>query len=280
MVAAAEAQKWGQPPFGYCAARFERGMGFGNRLYAWARCHLYARAHGVPMLAPHWWWPPRLRPLLKELPPMGEVAGHLYIRGVRPLPEYIVGARRLLIETMSRSRIRVFRGEAGRFDDLHGEESVLLRALTAMSTRSTPHALPYIALHVRRGDFSASARTPTQWFQAALRAVRSQAGQAVPAVIVSDSGAGELRTLLHEPAVTLARTGSPLADLLILAHSRVLLASGSSFSAWGAFLGGMPTVTQAGHDLAWFGVRPRTFLGHFDADASNDAFLTAAAAAF
>jgi hypothetical protein len=110
--------------------------------------------------------------------------------------------------------------------------------------------------------------------------VRDQVGGNVPALVVSDSHARELHALLGEPEVTLARTGAPLADLLILARGRVLLGSGSSFSAWGAFLGGMPTVTQPGHDLSWFGVRARTFLGHYDPHASNDAFLRAAAAVF
>jgi hypothetical protein len=156
----------------YCAARFERGMGFGNRLYPWARCHLYAGATGTPMLAPHWWWPPRVRPLLKELPPPGELPGHLYIRGIRALPEYTGGARRLLVETTSRGNIRVFRGEAGRFHDLHGHEGPLLAALRRMSTRSLQPGTAYVGVHVRRGDFGASARTPTEWFISGLRALR------------------------------------------------------------------------------------------------------------
>ena len=264
----------------YCAAHFDRGTGLGNRLYPWARCHLFSRKCGVLMLAPHWWWPPRVRPLLKQAAPVRELPGHLYLRGIRALPEYIGGARRLLIEATSRGDIRVFRGGAGRFDDLHGDEAELLAALRAMSTRSVFREGSYIGLHVRRGDFNAAARTSNQWFLAALRAVRSAAAWEVPALIVSDGTATELAELLREPAVRLARTGSPLADLLVLAGARVLLASGSSFSAWAAFLGGMPTATQPAHSLAWFGVRARSYLGHFDPHTDNAAFLSAASAAF
>jgi hypothetical protein len=264
----------------YCAARFDRGTGLGNRLYPWARCHLHARAAGIPMLAPHWWWPPRVRPLLEQWPPVGELPGHLYLRGLRALPEYISGARRLLIETTSRADIRVFRGEAGRFTELDGKADDLLAALRKMSTLSLPIERAYVALHVRRGDFSATARTPTEWFISALRALRAEAGRDVPALVVSDSDAADLADLLREPAMKLARTGSPLADLLILAGARVLLASGSSFSAWAAFLGGMPAVTQPQHSLAWFGVRARSYLGHFQPGANNSSFLRAAVAAF
>jgi hypothetical protein len=265
----------------YCAAHFERGTGLGNRLYPWARCHLHTRATGIPMLAPHWWWPPRVRPLLQQWPPASELPGHLYLRGIRALPEYIGGARRLLIETTARADIRVFRGEAGRLADLDdGEAAGLLAALRHMNTRPLPGAATYVALHVRRGDFSDSARTPAEWFLAALRALRAEAGRELPAMIVSDSAAAGLTDLLREPAVELARTGSPLADLLVLAGARVLLASGSSFSAWAAFLGGMPAATAPPHSLAWFGVRARGYLGHFQPGGHNAAFLRAAVAAF
>jgi hypothetical protein len=264
----------------FCAVRFERGMGFGNRLYPWARCHLHSVQQHVPMLAPRWWWPPRVRPLLKELPPAGELPGHLYVRGLRALPEYVGGARRMLIEATSREEILVFRGEAGRLSDLHGNEAELLTAIERISTVRVPPRPPYIGLHVRRGDFSDAARTPLAWFVAALRAVRGTAGSGTPAVIVSDGAASDLGELLAEPHTELVRTGVPLADLLLLSRARVLLASGSSFSAWAAFLGGMPAVTHRDHSLAWYGARPRSFLGHFDAAHENAEFLRAAAAAF
>jgi hypothetical protein len=264
----------------FCAARFERGMGFGNRLFPWARCHLHSVEHHVPMLAPRWWWPPRVRPLLKELPPPGELPGHLYVRGLRALPEYIGGARRMLLEATSPDDIRVFRGEAGRLADLHGNETELLTALQRICTTRFAVGQPYVAMHVRRGDFSDAARTPLSWFTAALRAIRRKLNADVPALVVSDGSAADLGEVLAEPHVELVRTGVPLADLLVLSRARVLLASGSSFSAWAAFLGGMPAVTQQAHSLAWYGARVRSFLGHFEPAHENDEFLRACAAAF
>jgi hypothetical protein len=255
-------------------------MGFGNRLFPWARCHLHSVEHHVPMLAPRWWWPPRVRPLLKELPPAGEVAGHLYVRGLRALPEYLSGMRRMLIETTSRDEIHFFRGEEGRLGELHGNESELLTALQRICTVRSPVRTNYIGMHVRRGDFSSAARTPLSWFVAALRALRHKLHMDVAALVVSDGTAADLAELLAEPHTQLIRTGVPLADLLALSGARVLLASGSSFSAWAAFLGGMPAVTQRDHSLAWYGARTRSFLGHFDPAHDNTDFLRAAAAAF
>jgi hypothetical protein len=255
-------------------------MGLGNRLFPWARCHLHATRNHVPMLAPHWWWPPRVRPLLTERPPAAELPGHLYVRGMRALPEYIAGPRRIVIEATSRGSIRVFRGEAGRFTDLHDAQDELGQALQRICTVSWPRATDCIGLHVRRGDFSLRARTPDNWFVDALRAVRAHVGALVPARIVSDSSESALQTILREPDTTLVRTGAPLGDLLALAGARVLLASGSSFSAWAAFLGGMPAATQSHHSLAWYGVPARSFLGHFNPDEQTGGFLQAAAAAF
>src|SRR5688572_12833906 len=255
-------------------------MGFGNRLFPWARCHLHSVEYHVPMLAPRWWWPPRVRPLLREFPPAGEVAGHLYIRGLRALPEYLSGMRRMLIETTSREEIVFFRGEEGRLGELHGNETELLTALQRICTVRLPLRVGYIGMHVRRGDFSSAARTPLSWFVASLRALRRKLRKDVPALVVSDGTAGGLAELLAEPQTQLIRTGVPLADLLALSDARVLLASGSSFSAWAAFLGGMPAVTERDHSLAWYGARARSFLGHFDPAHDNTEFLRAAAGAF
>ncbi|HEX6066010.1 MAG TPA: hypothetical protein VFZ04_17375, partial [Longimicrobiales bacterium] len=114
----------------------------------------------------------------------------------------------------------------------------------------------------------------------ALRALRRMLQKDVPALVVSDGASAGLAELLAEPHTELIRTGVPLADLLSLSGARVLLASGSSFSAWAAFLGGMPAVTQSDHSLAWYGVRARSFLGHFDPAHDNAEFLRAAATAF
>lgn len=241
------------------------------------------------MLAPRWWWPPRVRPLLKEFPPLGELPGHLYVRGMRALPEYVGSARRRLIEATAREQLEVFRGEAGRFRDIAGKQSVLFDALRGISTTNISAQDGYIGLHVRRGDFAVATtqqlstggalRTPTSWFRDTLRMIRRRIGTDVPARVLTDGRASDVAELLAEPNVTLVRTGAPLGDLLALAHARVLLASGSSFSAWACYLGGMPTATHPGQSVAWFGVPGEDFLGAFDPAAPSEGFLHAAAGA-
>jgi hypothetical protein len=125
-------------------------------------------------------------------------------------------------------------------------------------------------------------RTPLQWFVDALALVRRAAGWTVPALLVSDGSAVDLAPILRLDRVELVRPGCALGDLWTLARSRVLLGSGgSSFSAWAAFLGGMPTVTMAGQSLEWFGLRGDgdRYLGELDIEAPDERFLAQCRAA-
>jgi hypothetical protein len=48
----------------HCMPIFLRGTGFGNRLFSWARCQVYAKNHNYKTVAPIWFFP-RIRPFLK-----------------------------------------------------------------------------------------------------------------------------------------------------------------------------------------------------------------------
>jgi hypothetical protein len=169
-----------------------------------------------------------------------------------------------------------------------------LRLATRASHLATAERFPVvpIALNVRCGaDFPPAPpgtrrlafgqATPLPWFVAALRRVREAAGTCAPAFVVSDGGPDRLRPLLDEPSVTLVRPGCAISDLLVLSKARVLLASGSSsFSAWGAFLGGMPAASHPGQPLTDWRLPdaadgpPRV---EFDPESPEARFLAAAA---
>jgi glycosyl transferase family 11 len=125
-----------------------------------------------------------------------------------------------------------------------------------------------VGIHVRRGDFvearseddfirRGGIRTPLDWFVQSIVAIRRMRGYAVPALVVSDAPDEALACLLQEEAVTRVDTGSAIGDLLVLSRAQLLIASGgSSFSAWAAFLGQMPTVSYPGQSLSWFKIVP------------------------
>jgi hypothetical protein len=183
-----------------------------------------------------------------------------------------------------RDVIIVFRGLGDHFRQLNGYHDQLRWEIEAMvrpcwrtaaevASRNRP-----IGIHVRRGDFATaqsaadfvtkgSLRTPLDWFTASLDRVRELIGHDTPAFVVSDGSPDELAELLRRPCITHAETGSAIGDLLALARSRFLIASGgSSFSAWAAFLGQMPAVTIPGQPLGWYNLRNDHgyFIGEFD----------------
>ena len=135
---------------------------------------------------------------------------------------------------------------------------------------------PFIAMHVRRGDFrrattaedvakSDNVTTPIGWFVDTLRCVRAVLGETRLAIVTSDGSDAELAGLLSQENVIRADTGSAISDMLLLSRADVLLASGSSFSAWASFLGQMPTLTYPGQSLTrLFGLKSqRANLGEF-----------------
>jgi hypothetical protein len=117
---------------------------------------------------------------------------------------------------------------------------------------SDPDPAP-IAIHVRRGDFvqrthyadmmnTDNSVLPLEWYIDALQAVRSVTGRATPAYVFSDGTGDELAPLLALPAVRRMDFGSGLGDMLGLSRSRLLIASGSTFSMWGSYLGQVPAI--------------------------------------
>ena len=70
----------------------------------------------------------------------------------------------------------------------------------------------------------------------------TRAGRDVPAQVFSDGSDEELAGLLALPAVRRMDYGSGLGDMLGLSRSRLLIASGSTFSMWGSYLGQVPAI--------------------------------------
>jgi hypothetical protein len=188
-------------------------------------------------------------------------------------PDYVSGPHALWVRLAMRNRVVVFQGAGDHFRSLTGRHAVLLRELRAMTQahwlrRADAAGAVSIGIHVRRGDFAEATsaadyilrgaiRTPVDWFADSLALIRQQRGFAVPAVVVSDAPDEALGSLLREEAVTRVDTGSAIGDLLVLSKAQLLLASGgSSFSAWAAFLGQMPTIAYPGQSLTWFKIEP------------------------
>ncbi len=249
-------------------------FGLGHSLLAWARCVVWCHQVGATMLAPRWL---RLR--------VGP-----YLRGERDKREYFklfsqdgyVGSLRrsmlLLIlpkvsaedmspapRDLSRSAVTVFTNSAADntekfFSFIRGHSELLhaeLLRITRPQYRPRKAGAPFVAVHVRLGDFTPVAegsdpveqknsRLPVDWYASVVQRLNISAGASLPIVVFSDGNDDELGPLLALPSVRRAPKQESVTDMLQIAQASLLVSSASGFSMWGAFLGQVPRICFPG----------------------------------
>lgn len=301
----------------YCWPKFGdgwiwRGTGFGNRLFPWARCRIYAHLHGAQMISPIWVRPAvgqlfrggvDLRAYMRQLVLWGlfnrRVGDLGVLRGLVKMQRLAImqgpeDPRDLVIPPDVRSDYVIhFQGLGQYFWPLQGWSDYLraeLCQIMAPRFRLIVDEYPVvpIVMCIRCGNdydpcpldrtvLNPGEKTPVQWFKRCLELIRNTLGSPVPAFIVSDGTAVQLSELLVQDNVQLVRPGSAISDLMVMSKGRVLLASGSSsFAAWGAFLGQMSTASHPGQPMTkeFNLVAERgQFIGEFDPDRPDPIFL-------
>ncbi|MBI4954892.1 MAG: alpha-1,2-fucosyltransferase [Myxococcales bacterium] len=242
--------------------------GLGHMMGAWARCVVWSRKNGVPMLAPQW-RQLRIGPYLRR--ERDKRAYHKLFRS----EGYVGGALRLLClaigrrvdedhagdalqrRTSAAPTLVVFYEDRG-FDTLRDDHALLLHELLRITRPEYVRAAfvdrPFIGVHVRRGDFTRppsdadlragrrNQQTPIEWYAAAVSALRRGLGAEHPVRLFSDGTEAELAPVLRLPGVEFVAPRTAITDILSLSQARVLVASGSGFSQWAGFLGQMPSV--------------------------------------
>ena len=242
------------------------GNGLGNLMFTWARCLAASQRHGWRMIWPTW---QSFKPKNWRVNPYDHrTYGDLFL----PNDRYLSGWRKpwclaryrwvpekqALEHGAPAGSVVEFRGMEDKFapfvedhELVYGE---LLKIARPQHLRAFSDADPApIAIHVRRGDFVQQASVkdmlnidnsllPLDWYMDALQAVRRTTGEETAAYVFSDGTEEELAPLLSLPAVQRRDYGSGLGDMLGLSRSRLLIASGSTFSMWGSYLGQVPAI--------------------------------------
>lgn len=253
--------------------------GLTHGLLAWARCRVWCGQNDATMLAP-FWLKLRVGPYLRR---ERDKRNYFLLFGAG---DAVAGLRRLAV--LARAR-RVVTGtewpsapapddgpvvvefhnalkdnEKKSFAQIVGHAPFLRRELLAMTRRRFhPPAptTPFVAIHVRLGDFSAPAaqgavaadatniRLPIDWYGDRLDALRRNLGRSVPAIVFSDGSDADLAPLLARKDVSRAPRQQSVTDLLQMGTGVALIASGSGFSLWGAFLGSTPRIAYPGQAI-------------------------------
>lgn len=250
--------------------------GLTHGILSWARCRVWCEQNGATMVAPFW--------LKLRVGP--------YLRRERDKRNYfllfnsgtaVTGLRRLAIlaradrieigpewpeppKPTGRKQLLRFHNALAANDKKSFHQVVdhgpfLRRELLAIARRRFhPPARqhPFIAIHVRMGDFSptpgdgqiavgaTNTRLPLDWYCDRLDAMRQALGRSVPAIVYSDGADEELAPLLSRDAVSRAPKRQSITDLLEMGMGIAVIASGSGFSLWGAFLGSAPRLSYPG----------------------------------
>jgi hypothetical protein len=252
------------------------GAGLGNELFPWSRAEVFARRFGARVLAPRW---TRLRigPYFRREPDKRRYAGALYSADhVHGFSRWFIQAACPRIDEGQPESVYVtakatplacvvaFRGTGDFFASLLGEHGFVrdrLWSMTAPFLRSPKGEIgvPYIAMHVRRGDltrqgFSSNTLkqvkqyTPLSWFVAMTRAVRQcRRLRNLPIVVFTDGSHDEVMGLCRLDNVQLRPRRHAMADLWAMSRATLLFASGySTYGMWASFLGSMPTLYAPG----------------------------------
>jgi hypothetical protein len=253
--------------------------GLGHSLLAWARCALWCRETGATMLAPRW-LRPRIGPYLRrerdkrnyfllfhKSTYVGEptrsklllTANRFYAELDLPKPGYKPSKPTVVVfrNALSTNEQKMFHLIAEHAPYLREQ----LQAMTRPRYVPAPAAAPFIAAHVRMGDFNVAttetlksgatnSRTPLEWYVSMVQQLHTRVGYTAPVVVFSDGSDEALAPLLALPKVSRAPQQQSITDLLSIAQASVLLASGSGFSYWGSFLGTVPRVCFPGQALS------------------------------
>lgn len=258
--------------FNYCGVKFKRGTGLGNRLFPWARCIIFSNEESKPMLWPNWFHFRKASFLKGGINYKNSLGKILLFKNFHNNGAYINTFKKYFIKRKYAKDIAWFSGDGDFFADLQNHHAFIKDELFKIVH---PNVLrqanlietPKIILNIRRGkDFSdakdksdyvlkGAIRTPLAWFKLSLLQIREMNGNDVPALIISDGNALDLQEILALPNVSLAKTNTAIADLVLLSDAKVILGSGgSSFTAWGSFLSKAITITIPGQSLQWFKV--------------------------
>jgi hypothetical protein len=253
------------------------GAGLGNSLFPWARSLVAAHRFDLPMLSPVWervtsggGWITAVKTVLLQQQSR-RTYRNLFRRRLsldEQLRELLVLAQAVRLDedlltkqmksssSSSRPTVFVFEGDRDRFDSLWPQRSYLREEFMklvepAVFASVPPWTVPRFGCHIRLGDFAmindsarlgqANARLPLAWYAGQLQLLTSHWPN-VLIKIFSDGTDLELASILQLPNVSRGNYGNPVADLIAMTRVRLLICSGSSFSAWAAFLGKMPTI--------------------------------------
>lgn len=275
------------------------GRGLGNSLFTYGRALVLAEKYNLQLISPTWNSIKLGTLLRREMDarsyrdlfdkPTG-VTGlkkQYLLTVVRKYPESAIAS---LVEAQSNNKIIrssaiiECTGHEGFFEKLIGYSTLIKENLYAMLTEKNIENINKndlsdgIVVHIRMGDFQtvpsdlrqikpwSNYRLPLLWYSTIIDKIREYIGSNIPVYVFTDGNTDELAEIFCKENVSHVFAGNSISDIMALSTGAVLIGSGSSFSMWAAFLGGMPSIWFPNLHSSRLMADERIFEGEIDFD--------------
>ena len=223
------------------------GPGLDNCMFFAAKAYIYAKLHNATFIDPTWnkfSIGPYIRKE-KDKRRYNSLFNHIGIHGFKKF---------LIIKGIgvNKSKIKAFSSLGNYFEDLDNYHD-LINDLFAKITKAETVSLVQenelknkVAIHVRLGDYLPQLRVSIEWYKGIVESIlRIKPKQEF--VLFSDGNDNELHDLLQINNVKRVYYGNAFADIYAMSKCKMVIASDSTFSAWGAFLGEKPIIFSKRH---------------------------------
>lgn len=242
--------------------------GLCNMLITWSRALVFAHEHQAKMIAPGWVNVWRLGPWLRHEKDKRFYIGQFTNRGYasgwrrwlhlhcnRRIPERAYRSERkgVVVFTGHEEGLRIVQDHC---DLIRAELYRIASPQIVQALRTLPRK--FIGVHLRMGDFSRIGFSlKAEYYIRAIDIALSRVGRNTPVLVFSDARPSQLTYLVERfESLKIMPPAPALQDVLSLSMSRLLVATNrSTFSAWAAVLGGIPSLWDKD------GEPPNTFLG-------------------
>lgn len=225
------------------------GPGLANCMFVAARAYILSRLEHSGYISPTWI---KLSPgtFLRR-----EKDKRVYFKIFNDLGTSGWKKLRLLLTAKLRRgsrNVKTVRGMGEYFDDLNEHMDLVHEFIEKITRKETiekvnPESLKdCIAIHVRLGDYSPEMRVDIRWYVNLVKELLS-IKPSQQFLIFSDGTDEELRELLDQPNARRAFYGNAYADMYAISRCKWVIASDSTFSAWGAFIGERPILFHKRH---------------------------------
>ena len=230
--------------------------GLANRLLVWGRAAVYAQRHGLPLFV-QGWGHIHIGPLLRREKSIRYYGTFFkcpnYVQGIIRLKKTkIFQTQKVIVEHAfdqpppEDAQCLVFNAVPSKVDyfrDLRGHEDFLSKAFTGMIRERWFHQLPlktapFVALHVRRGDFRTAGieLSSESYFASTLSRLRTATG-IKEAIVFTDARPDQLSELSELPNVSFAEHNNEILDFLDMSRADIIVTSlRSTFGYWGGFV--------------------------------------------